>query len=151
MADGQAGTFTVAQVVAGPRDWQSQKHGPQHSYELTLQGREANVEFSQSPGEPAPKDGDVIEGTIYPSGNSYPDKLYKKRKGGGGGGGRSPKEWAASGRAQGRAHAQEMALRWFTLKGTAPDGLGDLTAAIDWFFDDAQAALADGYRKDAGV
>ena len=152
MSSGTPGTYTVEQVLTDePRKWQSQKYGEQLSYELKLVGREAKVEYSQAPADPAPKADDVIEGTIYPSGNNYPDKLYKRRAGGGGGGGRnlSPeaqKRIDATGRAQGRAHAQEMALRWFALKATPPGGMDELTGAIDWFYDDAQGAKADGYR-----
>lgn len=141
--------FTVEQVIGEPSDWQGQS-GPMKSYKLKVSGEERVVELSQIPATAAPTVGQVIEGHIEEPRGNFPPKL-RKAKQGGFGGGQSGKDWEASGRAQGRAHAQEMAIRWFGLKGTPPAGLSDLTAAIDWFYDDAQAALAKDYRKDAGV
>ena len=139
--------YVVEFVQGEPRDWQSEKGGPMLSYKLKLRGRDEVVELSQKKDTPPPAAGQQIDGEIVPSGNQYPDKLKKTYSGGNFGGGQNGKDWEASGRAQGRAHAQEMALRYCALKGQADVNWGDLLKLMDAFYDDAQAALAKDYRK----
>lgn len=141
-------TYTVTDVVGEPREWQSKHGGTFLSYRVALKDVEGVVELSQKPETPAPKAGDLLAGEILPAQGSFPPKFRKeKRDFGGGGGGRSAQDWEASGRAQGRAHAQEMALTYAALKNKTDATWGEIMALADKFFDDAQAAKAEGYRS----
>jgi hypothetical protein len=147
-------SYTIKNV-RGPKEWTGQ-YGAMHSYYIELDGLEGEHELSQKTTTAPPAVGESLFGdSTPPVKDGFPKKFKKAMQGSGfrgNGGGRdlSPEAQSridASGRAQGRAHAQEMALRWYALVGTIPENLPELTKAIDWFFDDAQAAKAEGYRS----
>lgn len=116
-----------------------------HSYLLTLDGQK--VEMLQKPTSPAPKVGEVIEGTIEPGkekndGSKWPDKFKRLRSipGGGGFRPRDPKETNSIV----RQHSQEMAIRWATLCNATGqkfqiDSYEELKLVIDWFQADVTA------------
>lgn len=63
-----------------PREWEGQ-YGKMLSYDLVVSGPDGQVEceLAQKPETPAPKVGDLIQGTIQPGKNGYPGKLKKEK------------------------------------------------------------------------
>ena len=70
--------YTVMEVDL-PREWEGQ-YGKMLSYDLVVSGPDGQVkcELAQKPETPAPKEGDLIQGTIQPGKNGYPGKLKRK-------------------------------------------------------------------------
>lgn len=94
----------------------------------------------------------VLQEAQSKNGNTYL-KLVKPQRNGSGSNGQSrstngapssdgPSEayWEGKNAAIGRAHAQEMALRYAAIKPSALHALDDLKPLIEWFHDDAEAA-----------
>ena len=71
--------YTVMEVDL-PREWEGQ-YGKMLSYDMTVSGPDGQVkcELAQKPETPAPKEGDLIQGTIQPGKNGYPGKLKKEK------------------------------------------------------------------------
>jgi hypothetical protein len=106
--------------------------GGMHRYPLVMDDGSEAVAWRPNTSNP-PKVGD--RGEVTPKG-----KFTKAGSGGGRNGGgyhrRDPEEVAG----MQRAHAQEMALRYFAIKGEV-GSLENLETAIDWFCEDVQAAV----------
>lgn len=104
------------------------------------------------PSDQPPQVGQEILCRLMEGKDGKPPTLYPAKNGRPGGGRSrdlSPEAQAridATGRAQGRAHAQEMSLRYAQLKGKQDVSWDDLMKLADKFYDDAQAAKQDGYR-----
>lgn len=76
--------YTIRAVDPRTRTYQT-KFGDMVSYKVLFEGDTTPVEISQKATTPAPKEGDVVEGTIDTSGQYGPK--FKKEFGGGFGGG----------------------------------------------------------------
>jgi hypothetical protein len=157
------GTYKVISLNGAPSPWTTQQGKDMLGYWMKLEGVNDDVNWNRAADAEAPKAGQEYELTLEPKKTSGGKDFFKAtlsqnkgyRNSGGGGGSRdlSPEAQAridASGRAQGRAHAQEMALRLADLQiktgqKKVIDGVG-LVPLIDWFYSDAQAAKAADYE-----
>lgn len=123
---------------------EARKRGPLviYSIELRDEGRLVQAEMMQKPETPAPKAGDVLEGTLTTSDFGMKFKKDKPAFGGKGGGGKSPQERKeirrmASQRAGIELLAVEVAAG-LRFENTKASDL--LLPRIQWFEDDARKA-----------
>jgi hypothetical protein len=161
-------TYEILHVGDDVREWTA-KQGPAagqtfKSYAVRAKcpdGMERNFEVSRKPDSPPPPLG-AVEAEVKPSQGDFPDKLKLTPQGRGGGfsgGGAKDAYWEGKGqrdlrndRRMGRAHAQEMAIRWSAIVGN--DRLDQLRTLIEIFDKDVLDAVPDASpnaSQDGGV
>lgn len=143
-------TFVITSSK-GPREWTGQ-FGPMHSYRVTVEGRDGELEIAQKPTSKPPQAGDTFTGTIEPPNrDGFPPKLKRAAQNGGYGAGPRPEDPARAKRIV-RQHSQDMAIETLKLShdlGIWPREDAPVTSVNAVV--EAVRALANAYDKDAGV
>lgn len=139
--------YVVDLVHPTTRPW-SNDNGQFVEYVMDLKGGDGvittNCKWSRKTDSPAPKTGDQLDGDLTPD-ERFGGFKFKKASSGGGGRDYQPKDdHPKKSAAMGRAHAQEMALRYAQAKAggrlSEDFKLDHLVPLIDWFYSDVQKA-----------